>query len=79
MTKTKNGPSPAGDGEFAAHAVVYFLCGALFGGGADVLVSLYWGNDLGQAAGLAGFVAGLLLARMILRRRFSKNSSDTKP
>lgn len=58
------------DSAVAGHAAVYFFCGAVFGGGADIIVGTYYSADMARVAGLAGFVGGLLIARWITQRYF---------
>lgn len=61
-------PSSSGDNTLVAHAAIYFVLGAALGGGADVLATVYWGEDMARIAGFGGFLIGLILARAITLR-----------
>ena len=75
MTETP----PKRDSVATAHAVVYFVCGAVLGGGADLVVSHLADPATGQIAGFAGFAAGIALAWAVTRRWYPDDAPPPGP
>jgi hypothetical protein len=63
-------PPPTSGTAIGGHMVVYFGLGGLLGGGSDALASWLAGDQWGRAAGIAGLILGLLIARKLAGRWF---------